>query len=87
MIKAWGYGETWDVGCTERRNVRFVGKMHLIEFMNTILQGDHRGRAWIRPRTGNTSNPFALDIIEKHPNKVVVYDDRTHQILKVLDKY
>lgn len=90
QIKNWGYGETqW--GTTDktqwRREVRYVGRMSKNAFINTILNGESRGRKWILDRMCNTGNDFELELITKHPDKVVCYDDRTHEILQILDKW
>ncbi|KKN62162.1 hypothetical protein LCGC14_0514410 [marine sediment metagenome] len=87
MIKVWGYSECDDTG-RERVYCRYVGEMHLSEFIRTILNGHTRGTTWIRDRATETGNGYEIELAKSHPNKVVVYGDYLkgeHKIRKVLD--
>jgi hypothetical protein len=88
IIKNWGYGEDSDFmvnGEWKRIYARFVGITNKHKFANTILK--YRcsvGRKWILDRMSETSNDFELDLINKNPNKVICYDDKTKEIIKFL---
>jgi len=87
IIGNWGYGETQVEGNKERYDARYVGRMNKSAFIRTILDGDTWGIKWIQDRMGNTCNPFELELITKFPDKVVMYNTRTREIVKILDKY
>lgn len=86
IVKNWGYGETWDAGQSHRRNVRFVAHCNKETFLRTIeeLQGKRGVRSWVIPRMCDTGNVFELTLIRHHAHKMIIYDDRTHEILKIL---
>ena len=86
IVKNWGYSETL-FECGNRIDARWVGRMSINAFMNTVLDGDTRGRKWIRDRLGDTGNEFDLQLIAKYPNQVVCYNDRTREILRIKPKY
>ena len=85
-IKNWGYGETWDVGNIQRRNVRWVAYCNKETFLRTIEEfcGKRGTRGWVIPRMCETYNDFELSLIKFHTGKMIIYDGRTHEILEVL---
>lgn len=85
IIKNWGYGETIVRPNENRRDARYVGRMSMASFIRTVLQGKS-GAQWVRDRMTDTGNDFELSLIERHPNKVVLYDNRTKEILEILEK-
>ena len=86
LVKNWGYGETWDVGQPHRRNVRWVAHCNKETFLRTINEfyGGRGTRNWVKARMCATGNDFEIELIKSHPNKMIVYDDRTHEILEVI---
>ena len=86
LIKNWGYGETQWGGSDGRYEARFVGRMNKSTFIRTVLGRYRQGAKWIEDRMSETRNTFALQLITKYPDKVVMYNDRTHAIVKILDK-
>jgi hypothetical protein len=86
IIKNWGYGETIDRYNKPRINGRYVGRMNKTEFIRTICRGYPRGVKWITDRMGNTGNDFELELIKQYPDKVVLYDSNSHEVLEILNK-
>ena len=74
MIKIWGYSETTSK-YGGSGHVRYVGRCHFGEFIDTILGGDARGRSWIRDRAGVTHNEDDFKLAHANPGKVMVFDD------------
>lgn len=86
LVRNWGYGETWGTGTTERRDARWVAYCNKGTFLRTIEEfyGGRGTRYWVEARMCATGNDFEIELIKAHPNKMVAYDNRTHEILKVL---
>ena len=86
LVKNWGYGETWDTGTTQRRNVRWVAHCNKETFLRTMEEfyGGRGVRSWVIPRMCGTGNDFDLSLIKFHMDKMIIYDDRTHEILEIL---
>ena len=83
LVENWGYGETIVRFGEHRREGRYVGRMSKIAFQRTVSGGRVRGN-WIKDRMGKTGNAFELSLISQYPNKVILYDSRTYEILKIL---
>ena len=76
----WGYRETqW--GENSRRDVRFIAFCNKSTFLRTI-DPYYKGN-WVKDRMSKTSNDEEINLINHHPNKMLVVDDRTNEILEV----
>jgi hypothetical protein len=60
--------------------------MNQATFIRTVLDNGRTGSKWIKDRMCDTGNDFELSLIAKYPDKVVKYDNRTHEILEIRDK-
>lgn len=87
MIKIWGYSETTNQ-YGGSGHVRYVGKCHRNEFIDSILGGLTRGRSWIAARACITGNADDIKEALAHRDQIVIIDDPVlgprGQILKTI---
>lgn len=88
MINVWGYSETSNK-YGGSGHIRYVGRCHRGEFIDTVLGGHPRGRSWVADRTGVTGNEDDIRLALANPGKVIVIDDPMSgprcKVLRTLD--
>lgn len=87
LMKNWGYSNDLIKPRESRRSVRYVGRMSKASFIRTVKRYSNCGTQWIRDRMSDTGNGYELQLIGQYPNKVVLYDERTHEILEIMDGF
>lgn len=75
----WGYRGDWIK--PPRREVRFLAFCNKSTFLRT-QDPNYKGNC-VKGRMAPTGNHQEIEIINKHPDKMVVVDWRTYEILEV----
>ena len=76
-----------NIYANKHRQIRMIAYCGITEFVNTAhanFNDYNCGYSWIRNRTGRAGNQEELDLLSKYPNKMLIIDACTHEILHII---
>ena len=81
----WGYSDSEDVGTPQRLNLRRVAFCDITTFLRTLDSGQRGIKQWIRARMAVTGNPTEINLVNKHPNKLLSLEANTYKVVGISD--